>query len=316
MSSPYSPLQMAMLPLLGGLVCPAILCATYLYARRRMRLKETLKSRAYLFYRVLSGVLLGQFLTHTYVGVDDLKFMLVFVMIGYVVIMDFGESVGRIWNTNTSYVGPLDDRVSDEIGLDRTRMEQHSVIAAANISGDSFAETIWTAQDVTKDATKRRWMLGILLGMFGVVSIMDGLLLVLRNPQNEGAVAAIVVCYYVNGVAMSVAVYGAMLHAKIHLMEERRARRFWWVLVGGVWCVCVFCSAIPVLARVPLELVRTMVNHKAFVFAYGLAGGCILKLQQYYYNKKMEHIDKRDTAWGMLVFALAAAQSAVTGYFL
>ena len=61
----YATWEMAVLPLVGGLVSPLLSWFIYRLSRQRLKRKETLKSSAHVFYRILSGVLLSQFLCHT-----------------------------------------------------------------------------------------------------------------------------------------------------------------------------------------------------------------------------------------------------------
>lgn len=308
----------ACLPLLGGLLAPLIGFLVYRYVRLRLRVKDTTKSRAYLFYRGLSGVLLGQFICHTNIQPDadlGLYFPFLFILAGYLA-MDTAESIGRAWNTNAGYIGPLDEQVDDDVALNREKMEENTVVVATNVGSTDFAEVVWTAEDAAKDKVKRRWMLGCLLVVLSFIAITDGLLLVFRNPQTTGSMVAIVIFYFVNGISMTVAVYGAMIHAKIMIIQERRRRLFWNLALGGFWCVVLICSSIPMLARAQLMTVSAAIQSKGFSAVYGLTAGCVLRLQQYFLNKKVERIDKQQTALGIVVFIVAAGQAAVTGLSL
>ncbi len=306
------------LPLLGGVVAPLIGFFVYRFARRRFRLKDTVKSKAFLFYRVLSAVLLGQFLCHTIIHSDvdlGIRFMFIFVLTGYV-LMDIGESVGRVWNTNSGYTGPLDEHVQDEVAMNREKMEENTIVVADNIASHDFSALVWTLEDLAKDKRKREWMLGILFVIFAIISVMDGMMIVFRAPTTMQACIMTIVCYYVNGISMSVAVYGAMIHAKTMYIEEDRPRMLWNTGLIVLWSVILVCSAIPVLVGAQVSVIASIVQSKAFLAFYGTASGCVLKLQQYFYNRKCDMTDKRDTALGVIVFILAVGQSALTGFLL
>jgi hypothetical protein len=92
------------LPLAGGLIAPALSALVYRFVRRRLREQETLTSRAYLLYRALSGVLLGQLAGHMLVvpltGFGAV-FAFVFALIGFFV-LDVADGVGRLWNSNVT----------------------------------------------------------------------------------------------------------------------------------------------------------------------------------------------------------------------
>lgn len=306
------------LPLLGGVVAPVIGFFVYRFARRRFRLKDTVKSKAFLFYRVLSAVLLGQFLCHTIIHSDvdlGIRFMFIFVLVGYV-LMDIGESIGRVWNTNSGYTGPLDEHVHDEVAMNREKMEENTVVVADNIASHDFSNLVWTMEDVAKDKRKREWMLGILLVIFAIITTMDGMMLIFRNPMTTEACIMTVACYYVNGISMSVAVYGAMIHAKTMYIEEDRPRILWSAGLVVLWSLILVASAIPVLVGAQVSTIATTVQSKAFLAFYGTASGCVLKLQQYFYGRKADTTDKRDTVLGLIVFVAAVGQSAVTGFIL
>ncbi len=306
----------ASLPFLGGLVAPLIGVLVYRYVSLRLRVKDTAKSRAYLFYRVLSGVLLGQFVCHTNIQPDvdlGLYYPFLFILAGYL-LMDAGDCIGRVWNTNVSYVGPLD--VSDDVALNREKMIENTVVVANNIGSNDFADSVWAAADAAKDKRRRQWIFGCLLVVFTFIATTDGMLLIFRNPQTTQSMIAMVVFYFVNGVSMSAAVYGGMIHAKVMIIEDDRTRLLWNVGLVGFWCVVLICSAIPMLIGAQLSVITATLQSKAFSAVYGLTAGSVLWLQQYFYHQKLEMIDKCQTATGLVAFILAAGQAVVTGLSL
>lgn len=308
----------ACLPFLGGLVAPALGVLVYRYVRRRLGVKEGSKSRAYLFYRVLSGVLLGQFVCHTNIQPDadlGLYFPFLFILSGYLA-MDAAESIARVWNTNVAYIGPLDEQVDDDVALNREKMQENTVVVATNVGSSDFADVVWTAEDAAKDKVKRRWMLGCLLVVLSFIAVTDGMLLVFRNPQTTISMISIVVFYFVNGVSMTVAVYGGMVHAKLMIIQEDRWRIFWNMVLGGFWCVVLICSSIPMLAGAQLSVISIVLRSKGYSAVYGLTAGCVLRLQQYFHHRNVDKIDKTQTAWSIIVFIVAAGQAAVTGLSL
>ena len=335
-SSPYAIWQAAILPLMGGIVCPLMSWLVYRVSRRRLKRKETLKSSAHVFYRSLSGVLLAQFLCHTFVpsapapsgsgggnGTPftalDIKYMFYFILLGYFIFEIF-ESIARIWNTNVHYIAPLDDHSplgQDEIGLNKETMEEQTVVVASNVSSNDFSNTVWLLQDAAKDKTKRQWLLATLLITFCIISVMDGMLLIYRNPQDTLQTIGILVSYFVNGICMSFAIFGGMIHAKFHVVEEQRPRVAWWSFVTAVWSIALICSSIPLLSgAVTLQLAQEIVNNRVLLAFYGFAAGMVLKLQQYYHLQKVNNIDRRQTIVGLLVFFIALAQGVATSLWL
>jgi hypothetical protein len=294
--------EKVILPLSGGIVCPLLSLGFYLIAKKRMQKKETVKSRAHVFYQMLSGILIGQFLCHTFIFFD-VTYTLILVLVGYA-LMACVEIIGRMWNTNVQYVGPVDSQVDDELGLDKETMTTKPVVECTK---KNMSTAIWQGQDVSKDRRIRRWMLGTLFVVLVMISIVDGILMVFRTAS-----VALVICYYLNSIAMTVAVLSSMIHAKIHTEEY-----YVWGILAGIWCLAVFCSTIPVLANVPYSVSVMILENKVFISFYALAAGCVLRLQQYYHNQIFRAVfDRKENCFGMIVFVLSAAQAAVTSVWL
>ena len=305
------------LPLMGGVAAPLLGLFVYRYVRRRLKVKEGTKSRAYLFYRVLSGVLLGQFVCHTSIQPDatlGYYYPFVFVLGGYL-LMDTAESIGRVWNTNRGYIGPMDEHVDDDVALNKEQMQENTVVVTNNISSNDFAETVWTAEDVAKDKRKRLWMLGVLFLVFSFIAMTDGFLLTSKIAAGTGTMPATIAFLYVNGIAMTFAIYGGMIHAKLPLIEGERKRWGWTFGLGVTWCVVLVCSTIPYLVSTSPVLIADVLSSRAFSAFYGLSSGCVLRLQQYFL-RKLENVDKKQTALGIVVFIVAAGQAAVTSLSL
>lgn len=316
----YSPANKAILLLLGAFVVPVTGWFVYVIARRRLRHKENLKSRAYIFYQVLSGVLLGQFMCHTWVGLGasalDARFMFLFALLGCNILLS-AETVGRLWNTNPNYMGPTsDESPHDDLALDRQRMEDQSMVIAANVGSPTFAENTWDNLDRAKQMRKRNWMLGVVVCIFAIISVMDGMLLIYRAPRDELAIAITILAYYINGISMTISVFGAALHAKWHVLEEQRIRLGWWYALTLGWAAILVGTAVPAVVGVSVAEAQAVIGHRAFLPFYGLASGAVLVLFRYYYNRKMENTGRREAFWGELVFWMATAQAALTGFWL
>ena len=79
----YSEGEQAALSIAGLVLCPLLSIPAYIVSRwRSEQPSKSLKSRAYLFYMVISGVLIGQFIGHKIEGkkpsfFEDLQFLLI-----------------------------------------------------------------------------------------------------------------------------------------------------------------------------------------------------------------------------------------------
>lgn len=303
--------EKAALSLVGLVLSPLISTLVYWIARRRMKEVESTKSRAHMFYRMMSGILLAQFIGHTYWYVAPFWFIAQFVALGYV-LLDMGESWGRLWNRNEHYIPPSDGApLVEDIGLDKRSNISHTIILEDDITSPQYAENTFIIQDSVKDMTKRKWMLAVLLFCLVIISCADGFHLAI-TPMSPG----LLVSYYIHGACLSVAVYGAMIHAHFHY-HERSRDWIWWVLLSFLWSAVYFSSALFVVLGLPPQyLILEILNHPAFIAMYGIASGFLLKTQHYFHGMKLETTDRKELWWGILVFVLSTAIAMATSVYL
>lgn len=308
--------ERVVLPLTGALIAPLLSVGVVRWARRRLEEKQSTESRAFLFYSALSGVLLGQYVCHTAILPErfDSRIMNLCALAGFALV-HWLECEGRMWNAAPDYMPPPDGHLSvdTDSGLDRGRMEQNSLVVAAHVDSEQLSDTIFGAQDVAKDETKRVWMLVLLYVALAVVLAMDGLLLVYRQVAPVAATA----CWVVNGASLSLAVYSAMLHAKYHTYEDFYPSGVWrWAVLTVVWCAMLTAAALPAVVQLSHDKAAGAVENYGMLCVYGLASGALLKLCFYYFNRGVERSHRRTIRLGVLAFAAAASQSAVTGIWM
>jgi hypothetical protein len=320
----YTPGQLVALALLGGVVVPITAAVTLWYAHRRAQPDQkgsASRSRAYLFYRSMAGVLLGQVLCHTWLpialGNMDMRLLFACVLLGYLLV-DAAEAVSRAWDPR--YV-VIDDDVPaplDESCVDAVRMEEQHIVSMSHLRDPTFADRAWALTDKERDEQKRQWMLAALFIALSWALVADALLLVvLDGPLND----LLVLCFYLHGFTLSLALLGGMIHAKYHLAAGgKRPRWLWWWAVAGVgWCLCVLVLGVglPLWLQADPALVLAALQHPAFMVFYGLASGVLLKLHVYYYSRRLDPATTRsDVAWGLLVFWLSAGQACATAFWI
>jgi hypothetical protein len=299
--------EKAALSLVGLLVSPIISCILYYLARRRLQKDDTSKSKAHLFYRMISGILIAQFLGHTY-WYTPFWYLGLFVATGYFV-MDAAESIGRLWNKNPNYVGRPDYAAPEDIGLDKKTNTRKSIVVADDLTDPNFSHNVFLIEDNNKDLTKRQYILSVLLLCLFVICCVDGFHLAV-TPSS----IPLIVSYYIHGICLSVAVYSAMIHAQYH--TEATRRWMWWCLLTFFWSVILFCSAFVVLLPIPSDLLVAILNHQAFIAVYGFASGILLKLQHYFHGMHVETADKAELWWGIAVFFLSMGIAMATSIYL
>jgi hypothetical protein len=237
-----------------------------------------------------------------------------FIAIGYT-LFDLAELVARVWNTNTNYIAPEDDS-HDDISLNKKTLQADTVMVSEDIASDEFGYDQFRVQDTHKNEIKRRWILGSLMGIFTVLSLGDGLLLVYNNPQTMTSFILMIVFYFMTCSALSTSLYSAMIHAKLHVIEEVCPRLQIWIAITALWCAILFCSTIPLLVGVTLETARSIIENQALLCFLGIAIGAMLKIQVYFHNMKVSSIDRQDLLWGGAIFSFSIAQAIVSGFFL
>ena len=292
------------------IVCPIISAAIYLISRRRLQDGQDSTSRAHLFYRLISYMLLGQFLGH--VRWDSYAtLMLLLTAAGYFM-LDCGDAIGRAWNTNPHIMGAHDGAVADDIALDRGRGEDNSVLVSNNVQGPNFAQSIFALQDLQKDMRKRRWILGILLVLFALISLVEGFELI-GQPDSE----ALVACYYIHIISLSLTAYSAMVHARLQRIEHKGRRLSIWIVLSAVVTLVIATGPIVMLAStISAQEAQVILKHPALIVMYGLAAGFLLRIQQYFHAVKQESIDKWDTLGGILVGFFTLSQAMATAVYL
>lgn len=310
----YSSVERSILPLAGLVVCPIMSIIVYLVARKRTTQLSSIRSKSYLFYRILSGVLLGQFIGHT-VWSSDSTWMLIFVAVGYFV-LDTLEIIGRMWTSNPNILAEPDYMFDEDETLIDTNECDGEVLIVDDVTGDTMQVAVFETQQKNKFISKRQWMLFLLLILFAVIAFVNGLYLIYRLPQTTMEKTEILICYFVNALSMSTAVYGGMIHARIHTDENKRRRLLWWFSLTLIWSVIFFAPTIMVLALVDWTWVNTVVHNSILLGFYGASCGALLKMQSYFHMMNQRKVDRRELWAGIAVFLVAVGQSMATSIWL
>lgn len=314
----YTPVEQAFLTFPGLVVSPLLSLFIYRYARRRLDEMSTSKSRAHIFYRLMSGIFLGQFLCHTFFkatiySVLGAEIMACFVLIGYIIV-EATENLARVcYIYNSDLTDAPDYKVPDDYALNKTSMTQNTYIEATDVSNTDFSDTVFRQFDAFHLGRKKLAIMVLLFICFAMVCFADGMFLIQRFDNDS---AVIISCFYINTLAMSLGVYGAMIHAKLHNVENTWKRRGWWTLCTAIWSVMLFSCSIPVLARMQQSAAIAVVANPAMASFYAVAAGGILWLHQYFRSIKLESTDRTETCIGLVALVAAGAQSAVTGVFI
>lgn len=307
----YTDTQLFAIAFAGLVVVPTMSIITYIWSRRRLSNNETLRSRAHLFYRTLSGTILGQCICHTQWTRDS--FMPAFFVAGYLLV-ELIEAFGRMYSMRHQ-TGPDELEDYDEVGLNRQTMEINTMVVSDDLSSPAFMQEVFLVEAQCRNLLRRRLVLAALIGLFGILCASNGVVMVYLPFGVPIRQTGVVIFYYLNGVGMSVAVFGAMIHAQLHVKEAFRRRLLLWIAVSAVWSILFFCTALPVLVGVQALLAKRFMLKFAVVAVYGLTAGALLKIQQYFHQMKSSGMDAKDTIWGLVFFTVALGLTVVTGLY-
>lgn len=297
--------QKIVFPIVNGLLPFGFSGGAYAIATRRWKQKESLRDRSFLFYRALSGVLLG--ISIGSVWAPSALFFC-FVIGGYLLVDAF-ESIARVWKDGY-YVVPAPG--TEDLAFDPETGQKKKRLKVNNVFDERLPEVMFTQEDMGKDTQMRKVLLACLFVLLCIFALLTGLRVVILGPAlNAGSSA----CYLILNASMTVALIGGMLHAHIHVQEELKRARFWWIITTVGWSVSLVCTTIPFLLDVSPLVGAQIVSHIGFSVVYGVCTGAALHMQQYYYNMKLSQIDRRETLFAILVFVAMAGGVTVASYF-
>lgn len=274
------------------LVSPLVCAIVYYFARKRLKVVESSKSRAHLFYRIVSTMLLGQFLGHWQ------ETFTLMVPVGWFVAYTT-ETIYRICGSS-----PPDYDVVDDLVLDKVTMVNKSYINVTDVTSPEVPDIIFAARDNVRDERKRYVILVIAFVLFLSISIADGMTI---SPNVMAA--EVVVCYYFHNIILTLSICAIMLHAKLHVLEQRRL--FWWCALSALWSIIYLQSALIVV----FGWSATM-YHPAMNWVYGFTSGVLLRMHSYFDGMKSVAQDGRETVTSILLVFFVLGTSMVTAYYL
>lgn len=314
----YSDAEKGTLPLAGLLLTPIMSLTIYAWSRRRVYGEDKQEQRAYIFYRALSGTLLGLFLCHiffkstTYSTLGP-EVMALFVVIG-VCLVDVYDNWTRVCNDNKHHVSTNQSIVDSEMTLDRKTMEEQDYV---RLRGDEMVDErlgqiMFDGAEEWKDNRKRWHVFCITMVCMIFVVALQGLFLVYNERGNK---IMLVVAYFVTQMLQNVVIFGGMVYAKLHVIRGRR-RHYWWWSLTAFWSIVVTCSVIPVLTDMDFDQVAAAVTNYWLAMFYSLFAGLLLGISFHFRSMKLKHTNRKSTLISLIVYMGFATLSWVTGLFV
>ena len=315
----YTDAQKGILPLAGALIVPTLSYLIYRYSRKRLQVHEGSRSRSHLFYRIMTGMLLGQFLCHSFfkstiysdVGAD---FMAALVLLGWLTVECFW-SLGRVCGPNKNVASPdmCTNEQDEDMLLDKEQVVQHDYVELTGLNKTTSAKRLMSIYQASRDERRRMYVLMLVFVVYICICIVDGFYLVYRNPEDEAQQATQIACFFLNKVGQTIIILGALSHARLHTFDQKRKRIAWWFGLSFLWATAVTLSTLPVLVNMDADKATDLVSNNVLCAFYSLSAGMLLWLVGYFRSLNPKDIDKKDTIKSLVVLILAASVSAVTG---
>lgn len=314
----YSQVQKGFLPLSGLVLSPLICAIIYIYARRKPKnSQETVTSKLWALHSIIAGTFMGQFICHTFFKATiysklGFSIMSIFVLIGYFImhIFDLGF---RLFSESEFYVASGDSYVDyRDIEMDKKTMEKDDFASTENASSEEFAKNAFDLEDEQTDEAKRRSIFYIVYVVMIYIVILEGLFLVYDHPKVEAEYAVTITFFYINKVLQSIAIFGSMMHAKLHILRPFKKRIIRISILCLIWSAAIASSVIPVMADIPSQNIAAGVENGAVAAFYCIGGGIILWTALYFTTIKPRTIDRKKTIISILLFMGSSILSWVT----
>jgi hypothetical protein len=304
----FNDVQKSLLPL--AIIPSAIICIIfYRYGKKGIFMDgETLEKRLFWCYPLISSLLLGEFFFQAIPNsTGNTSFISAFIVLGFFLVF-CAQKFSRVWHDNPYYVSPESSYMEIHNAIDLRKMElveyHHYNLADEDVSNDGI-----TLKDEITELKRRRFIARLTFLIMCIMCVLEGFFL-LHSTWDPW----IVIAFFVLDKLMEsciIAIGG--LHAFLHAPTERQYN--WYILLAGIWCICVCCSTIPVLVGMSRDEALAIVNHTATQVFYALAGGVLFWIALYYICIDRRQTDKREMAVYLLIFGVGASISWVVGYF-
>ncbi len=294
------------LPIVAVVLSPCISFFVYHIAQRRMKAGESGHSRAHLFYRMISGITIGQFFGHIVcnpllAGPGMLGYALAYVL----------ETI-----MHCCYPTPPENQVDSDADVDPLLVKTREAVYISDPTDPTQIEGAAQLQYTIRLTTKRCVILAVFMIILSVLSLTDALALASRLGASAPD-PMLIISYLIHSASLSCVIYSVMLHAKLHTISDDRLRLLVWGLLTFFWTMVLVGSAIESILGV-VTPPRNATGTQVLFAVYGLAAGIMLRLQQYFDNMKTADItmDRKQLTQGVIVFICAAGQAMITAIWL
>jgi hypothetical protein len=311
----FTELQVIIVPIFIGLVCPLVSYIIYRYGRTSLA-SPSFEDKMELLYSYTAAGMLGKFLffslpnatgpQHT---VQD-AFVSGFVMVGFFIMLCV-QKYNRVWYDNPYYVGPS-TASSMEIRniINKDTLEIQEYYSADNLDDKDTANNRLILIDEVAELKKRRLLFYISFVILVATLIFEGFFFVFREPFTIGGSWAIVIFFAIDKIKETGTIFVIALHALVH------TEKLWYAILTSVWTVALICSCIPMIVQLTWEQSFAVVTHVATQIFYSLSGGILFSIALYFVWIDRIKTDKCETIMRLIVFGVSAGVSWLCGVFI
>lgn len=265
----------------------------------------------FVYYQCISGTLVGQacILCGTNVIYQS-------VLLAGIVLLEGTMWIGRLCNTNDNYVGVPEthaEEVIEDFAINPETGIQDSMMSLTNLNSEETAEKQRIIQHNVKLKSKRFWVATVVVFCVVPVTVYNGLRLVTFAPSILALIS-----YGVNSFFLSLCVFSALSVARILTIEKFKTRLLWWLGATLFWMCSLLGGVVPVFGGlVPVGTAQMILDSLPFNIVFYLFVGVMFKCWDYYsslYGRLQ--LEKREAAFGFLLFFACASQSVFVGFWL
>lgn len=189
----------------------------------------------------------------------------------------------RVWHSNESYISPGTVAEHQEPLLDGSgAMGENPYLHVDSLAKlkDKFIKT----QDIIKDKTKRRVIVGVLYWTIVYLTVLDGFFAVYWSDKSPAGIWGIASLSWISRLLDSSIIYCGLVHALVPNMSKTKWYKwfFSYSFLSFVWFTTLVLSTLPALTDMTVEQATYIVTHPAWAFCYGLGAGILLWVTTYF----------------------------------
>lgn len=304
---------------LNAPVCVVVGFFIWRSSKIKLEDNESLLERFNWLYAITSGALVVKLLTNVLPHASQVFAYYALAVTGATLTflcMVIVQQCTRVWHANESYISPSSVVEHQEPLLNTSRMEENTHVRVSQLS--EVREHLIKTQDIVKDKTKRRVIVGVLYWTIIYLTVLDGFYAVYWSDKSPAGTWGISGLSWVSRLFDSCIIYCGLVHALIPFMSKQRWYKwfFSYSALSFVWFVTLVLSTLPALVNMTVDQATSIVTHPAWAFCYGLGGGILLWMVTYFVWLSGPAPTRASVKRRLIIFCATIVVGTVVGMFI